>query len=62
MVTINVTDGIFDARVWSVASAFFLVGKDNGSIALIDMTDKQNSGSLDCFVASNVLIESGQIE
>ena len=45
-----------------MASAFFLVGKDNGSIALIDMTDKQNPGSLDCFVASNVLIESGQIE
>ena len=29
-----------------MASAFFLPGKDNGSIGLIDMTDKQNTGCL----------------
>lgn len=43
-----VLDGIFDTRVWSVASAFFLTGKDNGSIALIDMTNKEDPGNFEC--------------
>ena len=43
-ISIYCLDGIFDRRVWSVASAFFLPGKNNGSIALIDMKDKTNPG------------------
>ncbi|CAK8697334.1 unnamed protein product [Clavelina lepadiformis] len=38
----QVPDGVFDFRVFTVASGFFLPGKDNGSIALIDVTDKSN--------------------
>uniref|UniRef100_H2Z740 VCBS repeat-containing protein n=1 Tax=Ciona savignyi TaxID=51511 RepID=H2Z740_CIOSA len=39
----QVPDGIFDSRMWAVASGFFLPGKDDGAIALIDVSDKSNT-------------------
>ncbi|XP_002124593.3 uncharacterized protein LOC100177500 [Ciona intestinalis] len=39
----QVPDGIFNNRVWAVASGFFLPGKDDGSIALMDVSDKSNT-------------------
>lgn len=38
----QVPEGVFDNRVWTVAGGFCLTGKDNGSIALMDVSDKKN--------------------
>jgi len=37
-----VPEGIFSSRVYSVAAGFFLPGKDNGTVALIDVSDMNN--------------------
>jgi len=37
-----VPEGIFSTRTYSVAGGFFLAGKDNGTVALIDMQDPEN--------------------
>jgi len=38
----QVPEGIFSTRTWSVAGGFCLVGKDDGNIALMDVSDKKN--------------------
>lgn len=37
-----VPEGVFNSRVYSVACGFFLPGKDNGTIGLIDVSDMNN--------------------
>jgi len=39
-----VSAGIFNSRVWVVVSGFCLPGKDNGSLALLDVSAKSQTG------------------
>lgn len=51
--------GAFDTHYWTSASAFFLTGKDNGSISLIDMTDPYNVGGESLFEFYTFLYSQG---